>query len=66
LAFMVPEPQTVARKADVSVLRPRGRSGAKRWPLLWTIGGAVVASLLLWAGIVFVGALVIDAISGAS
>lgn len=60
---MVPEPQAVAPKAEVSVLRPRARSGAKRWPLLWTMGAAVLLSLLLWAAIIFVGALLFDALN---
>jgi hypothetical protein len=61
---MVPEPQAAAPKAKVSVLRATRRAGLKPWPLLWTMSAAIVLSLLLWAGIFFVGGLLIDALGG--
>jgi hypothetical protein len=57
---MISERQASVPNAEVSAGRaiPRTRR-LRRWPLLWTLSGAVIVSLALWAGI-FV---VVDAVA---
>jgi hypothetical protein len=50
---MGPESQAALSKADVSAPAARSRVRAERWPLYWSVFGAVAASLVLWAGIFF-------------
>jgi hypothetical protein len=48
---MISERQAAVSKADLNAgVTPRSRH-ARRWPFIWTLSGAVIVSLALWAGI---------------
>lgn len=48
---MISERQAAVSKTELSAgAAPRSRSN-RRWPFIWTLSGAVIVSLALWAGI---------------
>jgi hypothetical protein len=48
---MISERQAAVSKAEVSAANTHRARPLRRWPLLWTLSGAVIVSLALWAGI---------------
>ncbi|WP_158765021.1 hypothetical protein [Terricaulis silvestris] len=61
---MISQRQAAVSKADVSAASPRRSRRLRRWPLLWTLSGAVIVSLALWAGIFVIAGAVIDLVRG--
>lgn len=51
---MVSQLQTAGGKSNLDPARVRRSPSYKRLPLLWSLLGALAASLLLWSGIFFV------------
>ena len=48
---MISERQAAVSKAELKAASTRRARPLRRWPLLWTLSGAVIVSLALWAGI---------------
>jgi hypothetical protein len=48
---MISERQAAVSKAEMRTAPTRRVGPLRRWPLLWTLSGAVIVSLALWAGI---------------
>jgi hypothetical protein len=63
---MISQRQAAVSKADVSATNPRRSRRLRRWPLLWTLSGAVIVSLALWAGIFVVAEAVAEFFSSAA
>lgn len=64
LPIMAPDTQAAISKADVGASSAPRRARLGRWPLFWTVFGALAASLALWIAIIFVFGLAADLASG--
>lgn len=63
---MISQRHAAVSKAEVGAgPKPRMRA-MRRWPLLWTLSGAVIVSLALWAGIFVIVDAVAEFFAGAA
>jgi hypothetical protein len=61
---MISQRHGAVSRAEIGAQAAPRSANIRRWPLLWTLSGAVIVSLALWAGIFVVADAVIEIVRG--
>jgi hypothetical protein len=61
---MISQRPSAVSRAQIGARAAPRLDRTQRWPLLWTLSGAVVVSLALWAGIFVIADAVIELVRG--
>jgi hypothetical protein len=61
---MISQRHGAVSRAEIGVQAAPRSIKIRRWPLLWTLSGAVIASLALWAGIFVVADAIAELVRG--
>jgi len=61
---MISQRHGAVSRAEIGARAAPRSSEVRRWPLLWTLSGAVIVSLALWAGIFIVADAIIEFVRG--